>query len=308
MWLASIGAYKNIAFHNKRREIITPSDLSKLTGETDNDEVLKHVMYAFFLQDSFNIRDLHFSPFEYDRMGNQQKKWFFSLIWRDNEFLQGNIDYFRELLSEKHLFHGINPEVRIGLARGLATSKFTKELSYSIIEWYSHEDKPSVLYYLLKHFQQFQSLSEGYKEIVEYQSEYGQEPFKELISVHEKLYVQSEEKHSLNISFRGSKEMEVKLGNATQVNIFEGNNNQVIYNESGMTKWETMENELKEIMQKCKDDEKQRLQDAIDALGKRDESGFKAALKRVVEVGSNIFSNVTANVLVAYMRANGIIP
>lgn len=173
MWIASIGAYKNIAVHNRREIMITQKDLTRLTGETDNDEVLKHVMYAFFLQKSFCVKELLFSPFEYEKMGNQQKKWFFSLIWKDSKFIAENIDYFRELLSEQHLFRSINPEVRIGLARGLSGSVFSKDLTDNIMEWYSHEDSPSVLYYLLKYFQRYQELSGDYREAVEYQKKNG---------------------------------------------------------------------------------------------------------------------------------------
>lgn len=312
MWLASIGAYKNIADHNKREVIITPKELSELTSATDNDEVLKHVMYAFFLQKSFDIQELQFSPFEHDKMGNQQKKWFFSLIWKDSEFFFENIDYFRELLSEKHLFQCINPEVRIGLARGLAGSKFSKKISNNILEWYSHEDRPSILYYLLKYFRRYQDLSDDYKEIVEYQRENGQDTLKELVCVHEtgkEKNIQSGAKqiNLFYITLKGSENMEVKIDKAMQVNNFEGNNNQASF-ELRTEDLEVFKSELKHVMQQCSDDEREELAEAIAALNKRDEGGFKAALKRVTEFGSNIFSNVTANILVAYMRANGIIP
>lgn len=312
MWIASIGAYKNIAHHNKREELVTPNDLSKLTGETNDDEVLKHVMYAFFLQETFNIHELQFSPFDYEKMGSQQKKWFFSLIWKDDNFLLDNIDFFRSLLSEKHLFCEIGPEIRIGLARGLADSRFSKEISNSIIEWYSHEDSQSVLYYLLKYFQQYQHLSEQYKEIVEFQRENGREPLKELISVNEKsIIVPNEAELLFQRILKGDGKMEIKIENSGQgqVNVFDGNNNQAIYTTSGTIKWESIKDELEEILQKCKDDEKKHeLEEAMNALAERDESKFMAALRRVVQFGSDVFSNVTANVLIAYMRANGIIP
>lgn len=312
MWLASIGAYKNIADHNNREVIITPKELSELTSATGNDEVLKHVMYAFFLQKSFNIQELQFSPFEHDKMGNQQKKWFFSLIWKDSEFFFKNIDYFRVLLSEKHLFQCINPEVRIGLARGLAGSKFSKEISNNILEWYSHEDRPSILYYLLKYFQRYQYFSDDYKEIVAYQREKGQDTLKELVSDHEKGEVESiqsgvEQINKFYIISIGDIIMNINIDNAMQVNNFEGNNNKASL-ELKTENLEVFESELKRVMRQCNDDEKKELEVAIAALNKRDNEGFKAALKRVVELGSNIFSNITADILVAYMRANGIIP
>lgn len=189
------------------------------------------------------------------------------------------------------------------------TVEFTLDKSLLIIEWYSHEDRPSVLYYLLKHFQQYQHLSEQYKEIVEFQRENGREPLKELISVNEKSVIAPNETELLfqRILMGGGK-MEIKFENTRQVNVFEGNNNQAFYTESGMLRWESIKSELEEIMQKCNNDEKHELEKAMNALNQKDESKFKASLKRVVEFGSNVFSNVTANVLIAYMRANGIIP
>jgi len=90
----------------------------------------------------------------------------FTLILKDDDFLKSNIDYFKELLSDKHLFHDINKEVRIGLARGLESSQYTKDISRQLIDWYSHEDTPSTRYYLLKYFQKHQNLFDEYREIV----------------------------------------------------------------------------------------------------------------------------------------------
>lgn len=101
--------------------------------------------------------------------------------------------------------------------------------------------------------------------------------------------------------------MEVKI-ESKQTNIFEGNNNQAFYTESGMLSWDNFKSELEDIMQKCNDAEKHELIQAMDALKKKkDESKFKAALKQVVKIGSDIFSNVSAAMLVEYMRTNGIL-
>ena len=102
--------------------------------------------------------------------------------------------------------------------------------------------------------------------------------------------------------------MEFNFNNAAQVNVFEGDYNKVFYAPSETTKWETMKSELEEIVQKCDDDRKRELEEALKALEKKDEEGLKAALMKVVKFGSSVFSNITANVLIAYMRANGIIP
>lgn len=183
MWLASIGAYSKIADYNKRDALINKKTLSALTAETDNDEVLKHVMYAFYLRDSFSVKDILFSPESYTKMGNQQKKWFFSLVWKDQSFFSENIDYFRELTTSKHLFSDINAEVRIGLALGLASQSYSRELSRNILEWYSHEDTPSVIYYLMEYFYKNRNCSSDYKEIVDFQFECGIIAVKQYISV-----------------------------------------------------------------------------------------------------------------------------
>lgn len=181
MWLASIGAYRNIAEQNKKELIIESKDLVRLTKETDNDEVLKHVMYAFCLQRFFSFKELSILPDEYTKMGNQQKKWFFTLVWRDQNFVSSNIDYFRELTSEKHLFRDINPEVRIGLARGLSNCGYWADLSNNIVRWYSHENAPSAIYYLTKYFQRNQMYSKTYKEVIDFQKQNGTEVVKELV-------------------------------------------------------------------------------------------------------------------------------
>lgn len=184
MWLASIGAYKRIAERNRKEIPIASRDLARLIKETNDDEVLKHVMYAFYLQDSFRFKELLISPDTYTQMGNQQKKWFFTLIWRDQHFVRSNIDYIRELTSEKHLFHDINPEVRIGLARGLANSRYLSDISPNILDWYSHENVPSVTYYLMGYFQNNQIYSDDFKAIVNFQREYGTETLRELVFIH----------------------------------------------------------------------------------------------------------------------------
>jgi len=184
MWLTYIGAYRPIAERNRIMPFITSKELSVLSGATNDDEVLKHVMFAFHLQDMFHINELHFSPFSYTSMGDQQKKWFFTLIWKDNSFVKKNIDYFREIMSVQHLFSpATEKEVRIGLARGLAKSAFINDLSHDVMEWYSHENSPSARYYLLQYIQANKMRNKSFKEIIDYQRQNGDMSLVELISL-----------------------------------------------------------------------------------------------------------------------------
>jgi len=172
MWLASIGAYKNIATINQKESIISSLELSQLTDSTDNDEALKHAMYAFYLQDTFNIDELPFSPYAYNKMGEQQKKWFFTLIWKDTNFIARNIDFVKEILGKKHLSSlcgDAGEEVRIGIARGLAHSEYVKEISDEVIDWYSHCDTQSALYHLLKYININRNHNVVFDEIINYQ-------------------------------------------------------------------------------------------------------------------------------------------
>ena len=183
MWIASIGAYKNIAEAAKKDPIVSSRELSLLTSSTDNDEVLKHVMYAFNLQKSFTVNELLFDPSDYKSMGDQQKKWFFTLIWKDPIFLKKNIDLFRDILSDRHLFVELNNEVRIGIARGLESGPFLLELAPLIANWYSHEQTPSSQNMLLKHMLKNSNKYDDYKSIIEYQKLNGDASIKELIRV-----------------------------------------------------------------------------------------------------------------------------
>lgn len=183
MWIASIGAYKRIAEFTKKYPIVSSEELSLLTSETDNDEVLKHVMYAFSLQERFKIDELRFNPSDYKKMGNQQKKWFFTLMWKDKDFLAANIDLFREVLSERHLFIELDDEVRIGIARGMEKSPFIPELAPYIVNRYSHEQTPSSQNLLLRHMIKNQDEYGDYRDIIEYQKINGDESIRELILV-----------------------------------------------------------------------------------------------------------------------------
>jgi hypothetical protein len=326
IWLANIGAYKNIAERNKQNPFVTPTELSILTAETDNDEVLKHVMYAFYLQNTFSVTDLLFCTEDYSKMGNQQKKWYFSLIWKDSNFLMSNIDYFRELLSDKHLFHEINEEVRIGLARGLESSKYTPDISRQLLDWYSHEDTPSTLYYLLKYFQKHQNKFKEYKEIIEYQKKHGDSHLKELIllnDVPEQIY------NTKSLLINSSKDFEdesiqtltnnrnrdvtvVKIenisANQVQFNEIKRGNAQAIMTSLVEPNYEGIRSEVENLKVQCSKEVKTILEDAIGAAIENDESKLKKTLKTVLSIGKNVFESVATECTVAYLRAIGFMP
>lgn len=183
MWLASIGAYGRIAEYAKKDPIVSRNTLSLLTSETNNDEVLKHVMYAFTLVDNFSIDELRFDPFNYKIMGDQEKKWYFTLMWKDTVFLKTNIDFFQDLLSPRHLFVELENERRIGIARGLEKSLYIPDLAPYIANWYSHEQTPSSQYLLLRYMLKHKYQYGDFEEIIEYQKEHGDDSIKELIRV-----------------------------------------------------------------------------------------------------------------------------
>ena len=329
MWTASIGAYKNIAIENNKEPFVTTRELSIMTAETDNDEVLKHVMYAFFLQDTFSIQELYFNPHDYDKMGNQQKKWLFTLLWRDFEYMSNNIDFVKELLSKKHLFSNMlsdksGNEVRIGLARGLANAPFLKDISSAIVDWYSHEDSPSTRYHLSKYIKANRTLESDFMEIFEHLKVHGDDSLRSLMLLNEQRDTQGliAEPFPLanrlpfgpqlqfiainNIfNFKEGTNMKQEYHHVNQVNNFEGNDNQAIYFQSDV---DSLKTDLSKLMSNATENEKALLQTAMESIEKKDESGFKSALKKLVDIGSNIFSKVSADFIVAYMRAHGVMP
>ena len=101
--------------------------------------------------------------------------------------------------------------------------------------------------------------------------------------------------------------MKYNFEKVNQVNIFEGDNNTANYNsfdgDLGLIK-----KELNDLIQSFPSGaEHTILSEAIDAVEKKDESKFKVALKKLVEIGTNVFSKVTAEVTVAYMRSQGLL-
>ena len=44
------------------------------------------------------------------------------------------------------------------------------------------------------------------------------------------------------------------------------------------------------------------------ALDEKNEGKFKKSMKKVVEISGNIFSNLVSDILVSYLRQNGIVP
>ncbi len=118
-------------------------------------------------------------------------------------------------------------------------------------------------------------------------------------------------KAGLNLTYEGDRKVKnmIKNTGSGQVTVIDGDRNRVYYPKSETIDWESIKKELGEITQRCKDNNiKIELKIAMNAVNEKDESKFIAALKRVVKFGSDVFSNVTANVLIGYMSAQGIIP
>lgn len=65
--------------------------------------------------------------------------------------------------------------------------------------------------------------------------------------------------------------------------------------------------ELETLLKVAREEQKQPLQDAIQAANKNDENTFIAALRKAASIGENIFTRVAADVFVSYLRANGVI-
>lgn len=65
--------------------------------------------------------------------------------------------------------------------------------------------------------------------------------------------------------------------------------------------------ELETLLKVAREEQKQPLQDAIQAANKNDENAFITALKKAASICENIFTRVAADVFVSYLRINGVI-
>lgn len=165
-WIGSIAAYNDLA-KLRRKEMIIPNDvISDLTNH-DDDEILKHIMYAYSFRNRFSVKDeLKFDYYDYENMKPHHKKWFLTAIWKDKKFIQNNIEYVRKILEPKHLFVKCDKRVREGLARGLSEYEFDNSLVRDVLEWLSYETETSVLHFLWLYIIKCKDLCKEYKEVI----------------------------------------------------------------------------------------------------------------------------------------------
>lgn len=307
---------------------------AELFGELANHDdpwVQKYALGTFQKMKRFHIEDLNIDPSTFLSLDAQPKKWVMTDMFLDAKFIRKNKDLVGAVLSEQHLLEECDERVREGIAQGLLRHGYNVAFDEFVISWYSFEREQSVKVLLRSYMMLARERNKEFDYVMTEEERHryisGEDIGLYIPSnmqkrrIHsffnnkvnfpeyqqEKVEIVSDDAE-LNLILKGDRKVEIKFENTRQVNVFEGNNNQAFYTESGLLRWESIKSELEEILQKCNDDEKHELEEAMNALTQKDESKFKAALKRVVEFGSNVFSNVTANILVAYMRANGIIP
>ena len=97
---------------------------------------------------------------------------------------------------------------------------------------------------------------------------------------------------------------------AQQVNIFEKEHSQANYYQSNVdvNELEQVKSEISRLINISTDDDKSVLEEALESANKNDEHGLKKALLKLATIGSSIITATTSQVLVSYMRSQGIIP
>lgn len=307
---------------------------AELFGELANHDdpwVQKYSLGTFQKMKTFRIEDLNIDPSKFLSLDSQPQKWVMTNMFLDAKFIRKNRDLVGAILSEHYLLEECDERVKEGIAQGLLCHGYNSAFDESIISWYSFEREPPVKVLLRSYMMRARKKNKEFNYVLTEEERHryinsediglyipNNEQRRRITSffINKNSYLEYRQEKAdivldmakLNLFFRGDGEVKIKIINKGQTNVIEGNNNQVFYNESGMPKWESIKSELEEIIQKCNVDEKRELEEAMNALNQKDESRFKASLKRVVEFGSNVFSNVTADILIAYMRANGIMP
>lgn len=66
--------------------------------------------------------------------------------------------------------------------------------------------------------------------------------------------------------------------------------------------------DIQRLMNSGTDAEKQALQEAVSAIDEKNESKFKAVLKKIADMFGDVVTNVSSELLIAYMRQNGLLP
>jgi len=71
---------------------------------------------------------------------------------------------------------------------------------------------------------------------------------------------------------------------------------------------EQLRDDLAKLKTLADGDEKEEVQNALDGVNENNENKVLAALKKLVPFVGRVASNVAGNVIVAYMKANGLLP
>ena len=180
-WVGSIAAYSSLTKHRGKELIISDEIVSSLTNH-DDDEVLKHIMYAYTFRRKFTVKDeLKFDYYDYLHMEPHHKKWYLTAIWKDPVFIRDNIEYVQSILEPRHLFAHCDKRIREGLARGLSEYKFEKLLVNGILEWLSYETEVSVLHFLLQYILKWQDICGEFKEVITDEMMHNEEMTKAII-------------------------------------------------------------------------------------------------------------------------------
>lgn len=165
-WLGSIAAYSELANRRKKEPIVTNDILSDLTNHED-DEVLKHVMYAYSFKSDFSVEeDFKFDYYDFMRMAPHHKKWFLTTVMTDTKFIKNNPEFVEAILDPKHLFNYCDKRIREGLARGLTRCPYVERFAYRIAEWATIETEASVNHFLMQYIVKWKDRCDDFMEIV----------------------------------------------------------------------------------------------------------------------------------------------
>ncbi|MCD8103931.1 MAG: toll/interleukin-1 receptor domain-containing protein [Lachnospiraceae bacterium] len=165
-WIGSNAGYNSLAV-KRHKEIIVSNDIISELTRHDDDEVLKHLMYAYACQGtgSLNVeKDIKFDISKFASMSPHHKKWFLTAIWQDWKFIKNNQDYIRQILDMRHL-KSCDERIREGIARGISQYCYDTFLVRPIEEWCSYEEKESVRYFLMRYVTKWSDCNTIYYQI-----------------------------------------------------------------------------------------------------------------------------------------------
>lgn len=141
--------------------LTSPTDTNTMLFETEEYALsaLHHNCPEFSFEKNvgFDISDI-------EKRNCNPRKWAYTLLWKDRDFIKKNIDFIQKLMYARTL----ELKDREGFAKGLLENRtFYEKLGDNVVEWYLKENDPIILELLRSYMEEHKMQSKAFYEQVE---------------------------------------------------------------------------------------------------------------------------------------------